>query len=89
MQGNQRVSPKTRKGNIRSTRTEARRRIKNIRSANTVTRIEVKIKTRKRRRIKVGTMILVLITQRSTMKRLGNILLCSLVTLYMLSIFEF
>lgn len=83
LQENQRVSPKTKTGNIKSARTETRRRTKSIRSTNTVAKIEVKIKTRKRRRIKAGIMILVPITQRSTMKRLGNILLCSLVTLHL------
>lgn len=73
---NQKVSPKTRRGSIKSTKTKIRRRIESIRSTSTVIRIEVRIKTktRIRRRIKAGIMIQVLIRQRNTTKRLGNYL---------------
>lgn len=66
------MKPKIKRGSIKSTKTEIRRRIKSIRSTSTVIKIkiEVKIKKRKKRRIEVGIMILVLITQKSTMKRL-------------------
>ena len=81
LQGNQKVSPRTR--SIKSTKTEIRIRIririKSIRSASTVIRTEVKIKIkiriRRRRRIEAGIMILVLITQRNTTKRLAKSLL--------------
>lgn len=71
LQQNQKVSPKTRKGSIKSTKIKIRRRIRSIRSTNTVIKIkiEVKIKTR-RRRIEVDIMIPVVITLRNTMKRL-------------------
>lgn len=67
MQENQRVNQKTKIESIRSTKTEIRRRIENIRSRNTVIKIEVKI--RKRRRMGVDSMILELILQRSRVKR--------------------
>ena len=66
------MSPKRRRENRRSTRTGIRKRTRSIISINTVTRIVVKTKIR---RTKVGTMILVLITQRSTRTRFhGSIL---------------
>lgn len=72
LQQNQKVSPKTRKGSIRSTKIKIRRRIRSIRSTNTVIKIkiEVKIKIRRRRRIGVDITILVVITLRNTMRRL-------------------
>ena len=81
LQGNQKVSPRTR--SIKSAKTKIRIRIririKSIRSTGTVIKTEVKIKIkiriRRRRRIEVGIMILVLITQRNTMKRLAKSLL--------------
>lgn len=71
LQRNQKAIPKTRRGSIKSTKIKIRRRIKSIRSTNTVIKIkiEVKIKTR-RRRIEVDIMIPVVITLRNTMKRL-------------------
>lgn len=66
---NRKMSPKTRRGSIRSTRTEIRKRTRSTRSVSVITRIGVKTKIRKRRRTKVGTMILVLTTQRSIMIR--------------------
>jgi hypothetical protein len=77
LQGNQKVSPRTRRRSIKSARTEIRIRIriKSIRSTGTVIKTEVKIKIRRRRRIEVRIMILVLITQRNTMKRLAKSLL--------------
>lgn len=68
---NQKASRKTRRESIKSTKIETKRRIKSIRSTGIVIKIEVKIKTR-RRRIEVGNMILVLITQRNTMIRFAN-----------------
>lgn len=81
LQGNQKVSPRTR--SIKSAKTKIRIRIririKSIRSTGTVIKTEVKIKIkiriRRRRRIEVGIMILVLITQRNTTKRLAKSLL--------------
>lgn len=66
---NRKMSPKTRRGSIRSTRTEIRKRTRSTRSVSVITRIGVKTKIRKRRRTKVGTMIPVLTTQRSIMIR--------------------
>lgn len=85
LQGNQKVSPRTR--SIKSAKTKIRIRIriririKSIRGTSTVIKSEVKIKIkikiriRRRRRIEVGIMILVLITQRNTTKRLVKSLL--------------
>ena len=81
LQGNQKVSPRTR--SIKSAKTKIRIRIririKSIRSTGTVIKTEVKIKIkiriRRRRRKEVGIMILVLITQRNTTKRLAKSLL--------------
>jgi hypothetical protein len=82
LQGDQKVSLRTRRGSIKSTKTEIRTRIririKSIKSTSTVIKTEVKIKTRRKRRIEVGIMILVLITQRNTMKRLANSLITTL-----------
>jgi hypothetical protein len=69
---NLKVSPRTRRGSIKSTRTETERRIKNTRSTSTVTRIEVKIRTRRKRKTKVGIMILVLSPRINTMRRKGS-----------------
>jgi hypothetical protein len=74
------VSPRTRRGSIKSTKTEIRIRIRieSIKSTSTVIKTEVKIKTRRKRRIEAGIMILVLIPQRNTMKRLANSLITTL-----------
>ena len=68
---NQEANQKTRKGSIKSTRIETKRRIKSIRSTGIAIKIEVKIRKR-RRRIEVGSMIPVLITQRNTTTRFAN-----------------
>ena len=60
--GNLKVSPKIRRGSIKSIRIKTERRIKNIRSTGTVARIEVKTRIRRKRKIKVGITILVLNT---------------------------
>ena len=79
LQGNQKVSPRTRSIKSAKTKIRIRIRIKSIRSTGTVIKTEVKIKIkiriRRRRRIEVGIMILVLITQRNTTKRLAKSLL--------------
>ncbi|XP_059442434.1 mediator of RNA polymerase II transcription subunit 19a-like [Corylus avellana] len=67
--GKSKVSSRTRRGSIKSTKTEIWIRIKSIKGTSTVIKSEVKIKTRRNRRIEVGIMILVLITQRNTMKK--------------------
>jgi succinyl-CoA synthetase beta subunit len=67
------VSSRTRRGSIENTKTEIWVRIKSIKGTSTVIKSQVKIKTRRKRRIEVGIMILVLITQRNTMKKVGNL----------------
>jgi hypothetical protein len=69
------VSSRTRRRSIKNTKTEIWVRIKSIKGTSTVIKNEVKIKTRRKRRIEVGIMILVLITQRNTMKRLATSLI--------------
>jgi hypothetical protein len=71
---------KTKKRSIKSTKTETRTRTKigSIRSTNIVTRTEAKTKTRirRKRKIKAGIVIPVLITQRNIMIRLKKKLVC-------------
>lgn len=64
---NQKASPRTRTGSIKSTRKKIRKKTESIRSTSTVTKIGVK--TKRRKRIKVDIMILVVITQRNIMRR--------------------
>lgn len=67
-------NPKTKRENIKSTEIKIRIKIKSIRSINIVTKIKIaaKIRTKRRRRIEVGIMILVAITRRNTMKRYSS-----------------
>lgn len=65
---NQKMSLKTRRKSTRSIRTGTR----SIRSTSTGIKTEVKIKTRTKRKIRVGIMIPVLIMARNTMERLRN-----------------
>lgn len=74
--GNRKASPKTRSGSTKSTKTGIRRKIESTRSTSTVIKIEVRIRTRRKRKTEVGIMTLVVISQRSTMKRLGKCYLC-------------
>ena len=75
---NQKVSPRTKRRNIKNTKTKTGIKIRSIRSINigikTGVRIKIKTRTKIRKRIKVGIMILVAIIQRSIMIRLVRFL---------------
>ena len=87
--GNLKVSPKIRRGSIKSIRIKTERRIKNIRSTGTVTRLEVRTRRRRKRKIKMGITILVLNTPRNTMRRLVFNIYVQLLCLYVSSVREF
>lgn len=59
LQGNQKVILRTKKRNIKNTKTEVKRRTRSIKNTSTGIKIEVRIKTGTRRRIRMGAMTLI------------------------------
>ena len=66
------MNQRTRKRNTESTRTKTGKKIRSIRNTSIVIKIEVKIRIRKKRGIKVVIMIPVLNPQRNTTRRLAT-----------------